>query len=128
MADDRASINPYKRRNDWHGDAVQDLQVGHQASSAQPKKPSINDILLAGAKRAAKTAKIEKQAKEQRRQQWQQGRTGGRGGRRGLSSSYSYSLCPSYKKIPGTDVRFARCVINRNAGALVFSTRRSFIV
>jgi DNA cross-link repair 1A protein len=81
--------NPYTRKNDWHGKSSKSL-----LNSDAPQPLSINQMLMAGAKRAQQIQKIQQQniAKKAR------------------SSSKKYSVkttpntsCPAYKKIPGTD-------------------------
>lgn len=103
--------NPYLRKNKWHGDsAVEDLIVGNSAPSPGDRvmagvkqkagAPSVHQILMAGARRAAKTAQIQQKVSAV-------AVTGKRPRYNNNSSTFSSypstRACPRYKKIPGTD-------------------------
>jgi hypothetical protein len=139
------NMNPYTKESDWHGEATIDLHLAEQdepSSSSPSKKPtetttqkqtslssffqvparSLNNVLLAGARRVSKFAEIinkpENKATGKRR-------SGGRGSfqRRDYSKVRLYVMvyaepildfcfltracfqaeCPMYKKITGTD-------------------------
>lgn len=96
--------NPYTRINDsWHADAEQDLKLAGNKQTTMtsffeaPVK-SLNNVLMAGAKRIAKTGDLLLAAAQKKQQQKGTGKTGW-----GSSRNYSNSPCPFYKKIPGTD-------------------------
>jgi len=103
-----ALMNPYKQTTIWHGDASTDLSISDsntryagRMSPAQviPSKRSLNSVLLAGARQAAKKDQIEAEAPQRKGQRFKKGRRG----RWGKQSDYSNRPCPAYKKIPGTD-------------------------
>jgi DNA cross-link repair 1A protein len=81
--------NPYTRKNDWHGKTSKSLSLGDD-----PQPLSINQMLMAGAKRAQQIQKIQKQniVKKVR----------SRFNKNSFNTTANTS-CPAYKKIPGTD-------------------------
>jgi hypothetical protein len=94
-----AAINPYKRVSAWHGNDVS-TDAGNSSSkqgSSSLAPPSVFNVLMAGARRAAKTAQIKLATGTST---WGQ-KKGGWGNRPRID--YSKRPCPAYKKIPGTD-------------------------
>ena len=128
-------VNPYSRKSDWHGNAAADLAqeiiTHHGPGEAMPcamlsttllensgettcnnAKPSAFNMLMAGARRAAKVKKIQENmttaatgpaSHRRKRRQWGNGRGGGGRGDTGDVYTRRNSPCPTYKKIPGTD-------------------------
>jgi DNA cross-link repair 1A protein len=99
--------NPYtSTRDTWHGDAEEDLKLAGEAPGKQttmtaffeaPIK-SLNNVLMAGAKRVSKTGDL-LLAVAQKKQQ-----SGGTAKKKGWGYSTGYnSACPAYKKISGSD-------------------------
>ena len=97
---DTVLSNPYTKVNkEWHAGAEQDLRLaGKQtimSSFFDAPVKSINNVLMAGAKRIAKTGDLLLAAAKKKQTQKQGGSWG--------SASRNRGPCPFYKKIPGTD-------------------------
>lgn len=111
-----ATNNPYKRISSWHGNDVSTSAgdgSSKQAASA-PAPPSVFNMLMAGARRAAKTAQI----KLTTNTTWQQKKGQGQWGNR-PRIDYTKRACPDYKKIPSTDFvcdgfQYARTAMTQN--------------
>jgi hypothetical protein len=78
------------------------------AATGSPKVRTLHEMLMAGARRAAKTEQIKKRAKTQGRynnnsQQTTKKVVSSGGGGGGTFSKRSYTKVPSFKMIPGTD-------------------------
>jgi Metallo-beta-lactamase superfamily len=73
------------------------------SSSSTGKVRTLHEMLMAGARRAAKTEQIKKQARQSRKRQKGTAGGTGSGGGGGTFSKRSYTKCPHFKMIPGTD-------------------------
>jgi DNA cross-link repair 1A protein len=108
--------NPYKRRSSWHGNDVSTSSGSPKQNSSSPAPPSVNNILMAGARNAAKVAQIKKATNASSSSTWQQNkRQWGNQPR----VDYSKRDCPAYKKIPSTDFvcdgfQYARTAMTKN--------------
>lgn len=88
------SVNPYLRKKyDWHGSTAQD-----NLTAECKKVPTINQVLMAGAR---KKAHIEQTQKKQKIAGGNNKRVSDN--RTFHSKKKHYSTCPKYKKISGTD-------------------------
>jgi DNA cross-link repair 1A protein len=111
--------NPYLRKNHWHGPMDATLSASTTTNTLDVVPPNVatearettqsngsaprsaSDMLMAGARAAAKRQKVEQQQEQvQPKKQW-----GKRQPRHpnAASSDRSRWSCPSFKKIPGTD-------------------------
>lgn len=101
--------NPYTRRNEaWHGDAAEDLKLAGDpakqttlTSFFEAPAKSLNNVLMAGAKRVAKTGDLLLAVAQKKNQQQTAGKVKKKSW--GYSSGYSNTACPPFKKISGCD-------------------------
>jgi DNA cross-link repair 1A protein len=118
VAPPSSGVNPYLRKNHWHGpmdaalsvstathvlDVVQPNAAIEARETSQLAARSASDVLMAGARAAAKRQKVEQQQEQvvQPKKQW--GKRQSRQPNPSSSADRSRWLCPSFKKIPGTD-------------------------